>query len=119
MNPRTAPDPTRTGVRQKAIDELNQFGALQRYKSGMLDAGAFWQDQALTSGLPSHWQDRGIVTVHAGDQHADWRVYLERINGIRMGFAESLDGRALLLLMLMPTDQMTLREAIAEARKRL
>jgi hypothetical protein len=119
MHPRTVPDPARTGIRQKAIDEVNQFGPLKAYKEGMLDATAYWQDQALVFGLPSHWEHRGIVRVHAGENHADWRVYVERWKNIRMGLAESLDGGALLLLMLMPTDQMSLSQASLEARKRI
>lgn len=118
MIPRTATDPDRIGTSDEAISELTRCGDLQRYKPGMSDAAIFLQKQARVSGLPEDWEDCGVVTVEVGGRKIDWRIYLETASGIRMGFAESLDGRALRLLLLIPTDQIFQRDAVAEIRKR-
>jgi hypothetical protein len=95
MKPRTAPKPDGIGTSDEAIKEIKRFGALQRYKPNMSDAAIFWQEQARVWGLPSEWDDRGLVRVVADANVVDWRTYLEAIGRIRMGLAESLDGSSL------------------------
>jgi hypothetical protein len=117
MKPRTRP--SKVSVTQKAINEAGAFGALQQHLPGILAAGEFWECHASIDGLPEDWDYRGIVTVYVGTERADWKIYLEKVDGIRMGFAESMDAQTLSLLMLMPTDHMNSRQALAEACKRI
>lgn len=118
MDPKIAPDPELIGVASEAIDELSRYGRLQRHKLAMSGAAVFWQEQARRGGLPSHWKDRRTVSVLREGQRTDWKIYVQTVSGIRMGFAESKDGRSLRLLLLVPTDQATLREAVEETSKR-
>jgi hypothetical protein len=118
MKPRTPPRPERTGVSEKAKEELSKYGRLQQYKLAIAGAVVFWQEQARPNGLPSKWDHRHIVSVQHGDVRMDWRMYVETVHGIRMGFAESLDGLSLRLLLLVPTERMSAREALQVTQER-
>lgn len=118
MDPRIPPLPERIGVSEKAKEELSKYGRLQQYKLAIAGAVVFWQEQARLRGLPSGWDHRHIVSVHHSDERTDWRLYVETVHGIRMGFAESLDGLSLRLLLLVPTDQMSAREALDATQER-
>jgi hypothetical protein len=117
MRPRKAPE--WKGISQEVLEELEHYGALQEFKARMTSAALFWQEIAREMGLPSHWEQHLRVTRADGDFAGDWRVYVEKVDGIFMGFAESLDGHSLRLLLLMPAKLMTLRAAVDETQHRV
>jgi hypothetical protein len=100
------------------MEELKHYGALQEFKAHMTSAVLFWQETARVMGLPSRWEHRVLVTRADGDFAGDWRVYVEKVDGIFMGFAESLDGASLRLLLLMPAKLITLRAATEDTQHR-
>jgi hypothetical protein len=119
MWPRTAPEWEGVGVSQEALEELKKYGALQEFKADMTSAVLFWQETARVMGLPSSWRHRGLVMRIDDDHTEHWHVYVEKVNGIFMGFDESPDGCSLRLLLLMPAKLMTLRAALDETRRRV
>jgi hypothetical protein len=117
MKPRTRP--TKVAITQKAIDETRNYGESQRYIPGILAAGEFWEVHAAPAGLPEDWDDRGTVTVYFGDEHINWKIYMQTVSGIRMAFAESENAETLILLMVVPARELKFRPALTEARKRI
>jgi hypothetical protein len=117
MKPRKRP--TRKGVRKKAEIETAEYGEHQRYIPGLVAAGNFCEHHAFKDGLPEDWEFRQRVTVYAGDQQANWKIYIETVKGIRLAFAESEEGETLILLLVVPTRELKVRQALTEARKRL
>ena len=80
------------------MEEPQRYGALQRFKEGMGDAYVFWKEQASKDGLPADWEHDGVVVSTQGGR-AECRVYVKTIESIRVGFAESVSGETLRLLM--------------------
>jgi hypothetical protein len=119
MNPRTKPDPAGVFEHSEATEDLHRYQADPKYAAGMMDAIDFWQETASVDGLPAHWEHWKLFSVGSGDSRQDWRVYLKAHSKIRMGFAESKEGKALHLLMLVPTSVMSVSEACAELSKRM
>jgi hypothetical protein len=121
MNPRARPVPERVGVDRAVLEELARYGGRQEYKPAMTAAAIFWQDTARVDGLPESWKDAGLVVKEGGvpERQGRWRLYVKVVSGVRMGFAESEEGDALLLMLMRPAGVIGQRAAIEEVRRRL
>jgi|GEM_PF-6274782 len=82
----------------------------------MANVIAFWQDHGRPLGLPEAWSHGGLVTDSA---NGEWRIYLRRIIELYVGFCESMDGRILRLLMIVPVKEMTKTDALMTVRARV
>ncbi len=116
MKPRTAP--TRPAAIQLALDELNRYGLLQQYIPAMVDVAVYWKE-VKKKGLPAGEPDRLTVIVEGEGERAEWKIYVVTQGSIRMGFAESLDGATLYLMLIVSARDMTIRQAVAETCNRL
>lgn len=120
MKPRTAP--TYTAVTQQALEELKVYGLRQQYKPSMFDVAAYWQE-VKRLGLPEGEPDRQTVIVVGEGERAEWKIYVVKQGAIRkairMGFAESLGGGTLYLMLLVPVKAMTIAQAVTEVCNRL
>jgi hypothetical protein len=118
MNPQTPPEPGLLGVGPGAIDDLRHYGGLQKYKARVSRAVVFWQESARVQGLPEGWTEVETV-IRVSPPAGTWKIYVQKVSGIRMGFAESLNGKALKLLLLIPKEEISDRAAREETRKRV
>jgi hypothetical protein len=114
MKPRTAP--------KQAIESAEAKMELVKYADPdevpeLAKVVVFWQETARPSGLPERWRADEPPQTDAGG--AVWRVYLKILGGFYMGFAESLSGEVLRLLLIIPIEDLTQIEALAELRKRV
>ena len=116
MDPPKAP--SAHGVHPLVKEELLRYGTPQALKPYLGAALAFWYE-AVEHGLPPGISHAEMISVRRGEPNSEWRLYLITKCGVRIGIAERLDGEDLLLLLLIPAKNMTIAEAILEARKRL
>jgi hypothetical protein len=73
-----------------------------------------------SSGLPKEWSHEPMLQLaHLDGREVHWRVYVQDVLGVYMGFTETLGGEVLVLLSLLPTAVMSRAQAVTETVKRI
>jgi hypothetical protein len=100
-----------------AVEEIREYGSLQRYKPGVISAYEYWKE-ARARGLPRGQRDYRKVTRLDGTERLDWRLYLVTVDH-SCGYRGEFGRRALYLLRVVPAKLMTTREAAEASGARL
>lgn len=108
MKPRVVP--RRTGITTDALAAAARYGLMGRYRQPMDRA----QQQALIylrEGLPEEFEPLSAIRGRKATPTI-FRIYVENVHGIYLGFAESADGEWLRLVSLSPSDQLSLDDML-------
>lgn len=103
MRPRKAPNEFGVGVVDEALRAADRYGARNRYRQPV-DHALDVVEEYLKYGLPEELVFEDTIRVQHGSSAGDWWLYIDEVQGIYLGFAETARAESLRLVALAPAE---------------
>src|SRR5512138_344455 len=104
MRPRTAP--IEFGVTDTALAAADRYGATNRYRQAVDHAIAVVWEYAKY-GIPAELGFDDWVHVDTGVSQGDWWIYIDEVQDIYLGFAETARAESLRFIALAPAKEIS------------